>query len=158
MGLSGTYSVSSGGRAVLRPGTEYVVAYLVTSNEGFILAPDRLVSFGFGEPQAAGALTTSSVVGTYAGVTSTPNSATEPIFSGEFTADGVGTIVGTADTGAPSGATTETGGIATYSVSSSPTNGRGTTASGNAILTGVLYVISPSKFVVMSMAMEIFEK
>lgn len=157
-GLSGTYSVSSGGRAALRPGTEYVVAYLVTSNEGFILAPDPLVSFGFGEPQAQIPLTTSSVIGTYAGVASVPNSATEPIFSGEFTADGVGTIVSTADTGAPSGATTETGGIATYSVSSSPTNGRGTTASGNAILSGVLYVISPSKFVVMSMAMEIFEK
>ena len=156
--VSGTYSVSSGGRAALRPGTEYVVAYLVTSNEGFILAPDRLVSFGFGEPQAQEALTTSSVVGTYAGATSTPNSATEPIFSGEFTADGAGTIVGTIDIGAPSGPGTETADIATYSVSSSPTNGRGWTTSGNGILYGPLYVISPSKFVVVSMAVAIFEK
>ena len=158
VGLPGTYSVSSGGRAALQPGTEYVVAYLVTSNEGFILAPDPLVSFGFGEPQAAEALTTSSVIGTYAGATSTPNSAVEPIFSGEFTADGAGTIVGTIDTGAPSGPTTETADIATYSVSSSPTNGRGSTTSGNGILWGPLYVISPSKFVVLSMAIAIFEK
>lgn len=158
MGLPGTYSVSSGGRAALRPGTEYVVAYLVTSNEGFILAPDPLVSFGFGEPQAQMPLTTSSVIGTYAGGTSTPNSPNEPIFSGEFTADGAGTIVATIDTGAPSGAGTETGDIATYSVSSSPTNGQGSTTSGNGILYGPLYVISPSKFVLVSMALDIFEK
>ena len=158
VGLPGTYSVSSEGRAALRPGTEYVVAYLVTSNEGFILAPDPLVSFGFGEPQAQIPMTTSSVIGTYAGATSTPNLTVEPIFSGEFTADGAGTIVGTIDTGAPSGATTETGDIAMYSVSSSPTNGRGWTTSGNGILYGPLYVISPSKFVLVSMALDIFEK
>ena len=158
VGLPGTYSVSSEGRAALRPGTEYVVAYLLTSNEGFILAPDPLVSFGFGEPQAQIPMTTSSVIGTYAGATSTPNLTVEPIFSGEFTADGAGTIVGTIDTGAPSGATTETGDIAMYSVSSSPTNGRGWTTSGNGILYGPLYVISPSKFVLVSMALDIFEK
>lgn len=157
-GLIGTYSVASDGRAALRPGTAYVVGYLVTSNQGFILVPDGTVSLGFGESQASGTFTNSSISGQYAGSTTTPASVGVTIFSGEFTADGAGNLGGTEDIGAPTGETTNAA-SATYSVSSSPTNGRGT-ISGS--FSGIVYVISPTKFAVVSMgapnsAIAIFE-
>jgi len=150
-GAPGTYSVASNGRAAIRPLAEYVAAYLVNSNEAFLIAPDGAVSLGFGEPQAAAPLTNSSVIGKYAGSATTPTSLGVVDFSGEFSADGVsptGNLSGTEDIGAPSGATLGAAANATYSISSSPlnpTNGRGT-ISGS--FSGVLLVISPSKFVV----------
>jgi len=149
-GLPGTYSVTSNGRAAFRLGGAYVAAYMVSSNQAFIIVPDSAVSFGFGEPQAAGSFTNGWVSGTYAGSTTTPATVNAVIFSGEFAADGAsptGNISGAEDIGAPSGANLGMAVSATYSISSSPTNGRGT-VSGS--IAGVIYVISPSKFVVVS--------
>jgi hypothetical protein len=148
-GASGTYSVASNGRAAIRVGSAYVAGYLVSSNQAFIVVPDSTVSFGFGESQAAVPLTNNAVMGRYAGSATTPATVGVVIFSGEFSADGgnpTGNISGTEDIGAPSGASLDTV-MATYSISSSPTNGRGT-VSGS--IGGIIYVISPSKFVVVS--------
>ena len=152
-GLLGTYSLDSNGRAAIRVGTNYVVAYLVSSNQAFFIVPDSSVLFGFGEPQAPGSFTTSTVNGTYAGSTTNPATLGVSIFSGEFTADGVspaGNITGIEDIGAPSGARTGAAADATYSVSSTPTNGRGTIA-GSIGGNGIMYTVSPSKFVVVSL-------
>jgi hypothetical protein len=149
-GLAGTYNVTGNGRATLTIGGDYVAAYLVSANQAFFIIPDSSVLFGLGEAQAAGTFTNSSVSGTYAGSATTPAALSVAIFSGEFTADGAsptGNISGVEDTGAPSGASLGTAVNATYSISSSPTNGRGT-MSGS--IGGIIYVISPSKFVVMS--------
>jgi hypothetical protein len=153
-GLLGTYSVASNGRAAIRVGTNYVVAYLVSSNQAFFVVPDSSVLFGFGEPQAAGVFTNGAVNGTYAGSTTTPATLGIAIFSGEFTADGAspaGNIAGVEDIGAPSGASIGVSANATYTVSSTPTNGRGTIA-GSFGGNGVLYVVSPSKFVAVSLS------
>jgi len=150
--LLGTYSVAGNGRTAIRVGTNYVAAYLVSSNQAFIIVPDSSVLFGFGEAQAAGALTNSAVMGRYAGSTTTPATLGVVIFSGEFTADGAsptGNISGTEDIGAPSGASLGMAANATYSISSSPTNGRGTIGGS---FGGLIYVISPSKFVVASLS------
>jgi hypothetical protein len=152
-GLLGTYSLTSNGRTAIRVGTNYLVAYMVSSNQAFFIVSDSSVLFGFGEPQAAGAFTNSAVKGTYAGSTTTPATLGVTIFSGEFTADGAsptGNISGTEDIGAPSGASSGVSVKATYSVSSSPTNGRGTIA-GSIGGNGVIYGISASKFVVVSL-------
>ncbi len=72
----------------------------------------------------------------------------------KFTANGAiptGSIIGTEDIGAPSGPTLGESVNATYFISSSPTNGRGTIA-GNIGGNGVIYVISSSKFVVASIS------
>jgi hypothetical protein len=152
-GLLGTYSLASNGRAAIRVGTNYVVAYLVSSNQAIFIAPDSSVLFGFGEPQAPGSLTNSTVNGRYAGATTNPATLGVGIFSGEFTADGAsptGNITGIEDIGAPSGASTGVAANATYSVSSTPTNGRGTIV-GSIGGNGILYTVSPSKFVVVSL-------
>jgi hypothetical protein len=152
-GLAGTYGVASSGRAAISIGTSYVVAYLVSSNQAFFIVPDSSVLFGFGEPQEALSFTNSAVTGAYAGSTTTPATLGVTIFSGEFTADGAsptGNLAGMEDIGAPSGASSGVAVTATYSMSSSPTNGRGTiagTIGGN----GILYGISTSKFVVVSL-------
>ncbi len=159
-GWAGTYDVTTGGRAEFRlelvnpaVGGAYVAAYLVSSNQAFFIVPDSSVLFGFGDAQAAGSFTNSAVTGRYAGLATTPAALGVSIFSGEFTADGAiptGNITGTEDIGASSGPTIAASLNATYSVSSSLTNGRGTIA-GSIAGNGVLYVISASKFVVASM-------
>jgi len=153
-GLAGTYDVTSNGRAAFRLSGAYIAAYLVSSNQAFFIVPDSSVLFGFGDAQAAGSFTNTAVMGKYAGSATTPAALGVTIFSGEFTADGAiptGNITGIEDIGAPSGPTLGTAVNATYSVSSSPTNGRGTIA-GTVGANGVIYVISPSKFVVVSLS------
>jgi len=153
-GLPGTYSVTSNGRAAFRLGGAYVAAYMVSANQAFFIVPDSSVLFGFGELQAAGSFTNSGVNGTYAGSTSAPATLDVVIFSGEFTADGAsptGNIFGVEDIGAPIGTSLGIAANATYSVSSFPTNGRGTIA-GSIGGNGIIYGISASKFVVVSLS------
>jgi len=150
-GLAGTYSVASNGRTSISVAGYHLVAYLVSLNQVFLFVEDSNVLFGFGEPQAPGSFTNSAVKGRYAGFTTNPVAFDVAALSGEFTADGAsptGNITGTEDIGASSGPTSGVAFNATYSISSSPTNGRGTmsvtSGSGGS---AVIYVISSSKFV-----------
>jgi hypothetical protein len=147
---AGTYSVASNGRAAIRIGGYSLVAYLVNLNQIFVFVSDSNVLFGFGEPQAAGSFTNRALKGTYVGFATNPVDFGVVVFSGEFSADGAsptGNITGTEDIGAPSGPKPGVAFNATYSISPSPTNGRGTMtitsgSGGNA----VVYMISPSRF------------
>jgi hypothetical protein len=153
-GFSGTYSVVGNGRTTMALGGYALVAYLVSLNQAFLFVSDNNVLFGFGEPQIAGSLTNGAVKGAYAGSTTYPASFGVTVFSGEFTAEGAsptGNITGHEDIGAPSGTVSGAAFNATYSVSSSPTNGRGSmTVSSGTGGNAVIYVISPSKFVALS--------
>jgi hypothetical protein len=151
-GGNGTYTVASNGRTAIQIGSAYAAAYLVSSNKAFFIVPDPCVSFGFGEPQAPGTLTNSAIAGKYAGSTAIPTNVKDVIFSGEFTADGAiptGNISGTEDIGAPSGPSLGVPANATYSISISSTyvNGKGWW-NVNGSRAGIVYVISPAKFVV----------
>jgi len=147
----GTYSAESNGRFSIALGSDNVIAYLVSSNEAFLFSTDTSVLSGFGEPQATGLQTNTAVKGTYAGLAATPAGFGVTAFSGEFTADGAtpnGNINGVEDVGASSGPVSGAAFQAAYSISSSPTNGRGavsiTSGSGGS---AIAYVISPSKLV-----------
>jgi len=153
-GLSGTYSITGNGRATFRLGGAYVAAYIVSSNQAFFIVPDSSVLFGLGEAQAAASFTNSAVTGRYAGSATSAAALGVTNFSGEFAADGAsptGNITGTEDIGAPNGPSLGVAVSGTYSISSTPTNGRGTVAGGIGG-NGVLYVVSPSKFVVISLS------
>jgi hypothetical protein len=153
-GAAGMYSVASNGRASITIGGYSLVAYLMNSNQIFLFVSDSNVLFGTGEPQAAVSFTNSTLKGTYAGYATNPMGFGVMVFSGEFAADGAsptGDLAGAEDIGAPSGPVSGAAFKATYSVSPSPTNGRGTMSvtsgtGGNA----VIYMISPSKFVAVS--------
>ena len=150
----GTYSVAGNGRAAINIGGYSLVAYLVNSNQMFLFVSDVNVLFGVGEQQAAMSFTNNTLKGAYAGYATNPVGFGVVVFSGEFAADGTspsGNMTGTEDIGAPSGPNLGAAFKATYSVASSPTNGRGTMTvtsgtGGNAII----YMISPSKFVAVS--------
>src|SRR5882672_8826613 len=154
-GAAGTYSVASNGRAPITIGGYSLVAYLVNSNEIFLFVSDSNVLFGYGEPQAAGPFTNSTLKGTYAGYATNPVDFGVAVFSGEFSADGTtptGNITGIEDIGAPSGPNPGVAFNATYSVSPSPTNGRGTmTVTSGTGGDAVIYMISPAKFVAVSL-------
>jgi len=146
--LSGTYTVSGNGRVSIGVGASAATAYLVSSNQVFLVSS---AFFGFGDPQAAGTFTNGSMMGRYSGATSYAASLGTVIFSGEFTANGAsptGYITGTEDIGAPSGPTSGMAVNATYTISS---NGRGTIA-GSIGGSAIVYVVSTSKFVVVSLS------
>jgi len=153
---AGMYSVSSNGRTSITIGANSLVAYLVNSNQVFLFLYDSNVLFGFGEPQAAVSFTNSTLKGTYAGYATNPADFGVTVFSGEFTADGAGptgNITGTEDIGGSSGPNPGVAFNATYSVSSSPTNGRGTmSVSSGSGGSAVVYVLSTSKFVAVSLS------
>jgi hypothetical protein len=77
-------------------------------------------------------------------------------FSGEFTADGAtptGNVTGIEDISNLSGPNSGVAFNATYSLSASPTNGRGTmSVTSPSGASAVVYVISTSKFVVVSLS------
>src|SRR2546425_4097410 len=150
----GTYSVASNGRTSITVGGFSLAAYLVNLNQIFFFVSDSNVLFGFGEPQAAGSFTNSTLKGTYAGFATNPVDFGVVVFSGEFSADGAtptGNITGAEDMGVPSGPVSGATFSATYSVASSPTNGRGTmTVTSGTGGNAVIYMISASKFVAIS--------
>jgi hypothetical protein len=152
-GAPGTYSVASNGRAAIAIGGYRLVAYLVNSNQVFLFVSDANVLFGFGEAQAAGSFTNSALKGAYAGYATNPATFAVTVFSGEFSADGAtsaGNISGAEDIGAPSGPVSGAPFKATYSIASSPTNGRGTmTVSSGTGGNAIIYMVSASKFMVL---------
>jgi len=151
----GTYSVASNGRTSITVGGFSLAAYLVNLNQIFLFVSDSNVLFGFGEPQAAGSFTNSTLNGTYAGFATNPVDFGVVVFSGEFSADGTtptGNITGIEDIGSSSGPNPGVAFNATYSVSPSPTNGRGTmTVTSGTGGNAVIYMISPAKFVAVSL-------
>ncbi len=152
---AGTYSVASNGRMTLTLGGFSLVAYVVNLNQIFLYVSDPNVLFGFGEPQAAASFSNGALNGMYAGYATNPATFAVTVFSGEFSADGAtptGNMTGTEDIGAPTGAVSGQAFKATYSVTPSPTNGRGTmTVSSGTGGNAVIYMISASKFVVLSL-------
>jgi hypothetical protein len=153
-GAAGTYTVASNGRAPITIGGYSLVAYLVNTNQIFLFVSDSNVLFGVGEPQAAMSFTNGTLKGTYAGYATNPMGFGVVVFSGEFAADGAsptGNMTGTEDIGAPSGPVSGAAFKATYSVTPSPTNGRGTmTVTSGTGGNAVFYMISVSKFVAVS--------
>src|SRR5713226_6081849 len=151
---AGTYSVASNGRALITIGGYSLVAYLMNLNQIFLFVSDVNVLFGVGEPQEDASFSNASLKGAYAGFATNPVGFGVTVFSGEFAANGAsptGTMIGTEDIGAPSGPNPGVAFNATYSISPSPTNGRGmmtvTSGTGGNV---VIYMISPSKFVAVS--------
>jgi hypothetical protein len=150
-GASGNYVATSNGRATLSLGGYNLIAYLTGQNQFFLFVADSNVLFGLGEPQAAQSFANGSLNGPYSGLTLTPATFDVTVSSGEFTADGsspTGNLVGTEDVNSSNGPSPGVSFKSTYSVTPSPTNGRGTlTVTSPTGETAVLYMISPSKFV-----------
>jgi len=154
-GAAGTYSVAANGRATIAIGGYRLVAYLMKANQVFLFVSDANVLFGPGEPQTASSFTNGTLKGSYAGFATNPADFQVTVFSNVFAADGAtptGNMTGAEDLGASSGPVSDEAFKATYAVSASPTNGRGTmTVSSGTGGNALVYMISPSKFVGISL-------
>ena len=152
---AGTYTIAANGRAAIAIGGYRLVAYLVKANQVFLFVSDANVLFGPGEPQATESFTNGTLKGAYAGFATNPADFAVAVFSNVFTADGAtptGNLTGTEDLGAPSGPVSGEAFKATYSISPSPTDGRGTmTVSSGTGGNALVYMISASKFVGISL-------
>ena len=145
--FAGTYTVEGNGRTTLTLGGYHLVAYLLHLNDAFLFVSDANVLFGYLEAQSPGNYPSAALKGGYAGFATYPVDFAVKVFSGEFSANG-SMLTGTVDEGLSSGPVSGASFNASYSVSTSPTNGRGmmtvTSGSGG---TAVIYMISASRFV-----------
>jgi hypothetical protein len=138
--------------------TNPLIAYLVTSNEGFIVGTDTstttpTVESGFLQPQTVASFSNSSASGNYSLGTRMPMNANVTEESGVATFDGVGTnstsLSVTTDSTSQGTQTVGQINANTYSIAA---NGRGTSPgvpSAQNPLSVIFYMISPTKSVVM---------
>jgi hypothetical protein len=104
--------------------------------------------FGTIEPQTGAPFSNASIAGTYAGGTLAPLdyvNASNQVYT--MSADGLGTITVNEDSSASYGLEQALGDIGNYSIAS---NGRGTFQGSGGGTPGVVYVISPTKFLSLS--------
>jgi hypothetical protein len=156
--LSGPYTVAANGRVSMSLGaglsgcTDCVAsgqtyAYLVGTNQGFLLDFTPSASVGSFEPQTATGITSASFSGSYALGTLGPVLQGSSYFAGVLTSSGAGSIAGTVDL--------NTNGVLTPNNSVADTYT--TAATGRAALAptlgdaSVLYVVSPAKAVLLDL-------
>lgn len=149
----GTYAIDSEGQKTGRVtfsgftqfGSTQPVAYLFGSNLAFVVGTDAKVTSGVLEPQSGSPFSNSSVANIYAGgsispvLTGVTNSVTDLI------ANGAGGITAAQYTSGPGGPTGPNGLTLTYSVDNT---GRAVVMQ-NGNTYGYLYVVSPTKFILL---------
>jgi hypothetical protein len=140
----GTYSVAANGRVMLTGfgSNTPPVLYLVNQNQGFLVGQDNTIASGYAEPQSGLPFSNASVIGTYWGGSIMPATAsvTDSV-TGAF-ADGNGNLTGTTNTSGSGGSAT----VPVNAVYSVDGTGRITL---NGSVTAILYVVSPTKTVVL---------
>ena len=143
--FQGTYTVAANGALSL--GTGNPAGFLISQNHGFFVGTGSNSIFGTIEPQTGGPFSNASINGTYAAGSLPPLdyvNASNGVLVGS--ADGLGTLTVSLDSSNSGGLQQKLGIIANYSIAS---NGRGTGESPGDQAPSVVYVISPTKFVIM---------
>jgi hypothetical protein len=143
--FQGTYTVAANGALNLGAGNP--AGFLISQNHAFFVGTGSNSIFGTIEPQTGAPFSNASIAGTYAAGTLPPldyaNASNEVLVG---SADGLGMLTVNLDSGKPSGLQQKLGAIANYSIAS---NGRGTAESPGDQAPSVVYVISPTKWVLM---------
>jgi hypothetical protein len=143
--FQGTYTVAANGALSLGAGNP--AGFLVGQNHGFFVGTGSNSIFGTIEPQTGASFSNASISGTYVGGSLPPldyvNASDEALVG---SADGLGTVTVSLDSSKSSGLQQKLGVIANYSIAS---NGRGTAESSGDPAPSVVYVISPTKWVLM---------
>lgn len=143
--FQGTYTVAANGAINLGAGNP--AGFLVGHNLGFFVGTGSNSIFGTIEPQSGAPFSNASIAGTYAAGTLPPLdyvNASNEVDVGP--ANGLGTLTLNGDYSQSDGIGQSLGTIVTYSIAS---NGRGTAVAQGAPAPSVVYVISPTKFVVL---------
>jgi hypothetical protein len=142
----GNYTVAANGAVDLGAGNP--AGFLVGHNLVFFVGRGSNSIFGTIEPQTGGPFSNASIAGTYAAGTLPPldyaNGSNEVDVG---PADGLGTLTLNGDSSGAGGLDQWFGGVVNYSIAS---NGRGTAEAQGDRAPGVVYVISPTKWLVLA--------
>jgi hypothetical protein len=156
--LAGSYTVASNGRVALSLSaglggctdcvSNQTYAYLVGSNQGFVLDFSSPVNSGYFEPQTATGFTAASFSGTYGSGTLDPLSQSGVLDTAEFSSTGSGTLTGTQDQNASGTLSPDVALTGSYTVSSA---GRVavTPAAGGPY---AAYIVSPTKALLINLS------
>ena len=139
------YTVAANGAVNFGAGNP--AGFLVGQNRGFFVGTGSNSIFGTIEPQSGAPFTNASLAGTYAGGSLAPldyaNGSNEVDVG---PADGLGTLTLNGDSSQPWGIDQWFGTVVNYSIAS---NGRGTAQAQGDQAPAVVYMISPTKFIVL---------
>jgi hypothetical protein len=141
----GTYTVAANGAVDFGAGNP--AGFLISQNHGFFVGRGSNSIFGTIEPQTGAPFSNASISGTYAAGSLPPldyANASNEVDVGP--ANGLGTLTLNGDYSQSYGLGQSLGAIVTYSIAS---NGRGTAEAQGDPGPGVVYVISPSKWIVL---------
>jgi hypothetical protein len=146
-----TYTVAANGAVTVTigggGGSGNPTGFLVGQNRGFFVGTGSNSIFGTIEPQSGAPFTNASLAGTYAGGSLAPldyaNGSNEVDVG---PADGLGTLTLNGDSSQPWGIDQWFGTVVNYSIAS---NGRGTAQAQGDQAPAVVYMISPTKFIVL---------
>ena len=142
-----SYTVTANGAVTFAGGNGPPVGFLVGPNRGFVVGTSSNSIFGIMEPQTGAPFSTASMSGTYAGGTLAPmdyHNAHGELVTGP--ADGLGTFTVQSDSSGPGGISQQSGEPVTYAIAS---NGRGTALTQGDQFPSVIYMISPTRWIVL---------
>ena len=143
----GTYTIAANGAASFSGGGNTPAGFLISGNKAFMVSIGSNPDIYWLEPQTGGPFSNASMAGTYGGGSLAPmdyvNGRNEVDV---ISADGIGTLTVSDDQSNSGGLGQDLGGIASYSVAS---NGRGTGQGQGDPAPGVLYMISPTRWVIL---------
>jgi hypothetical protein len=144
----GTYSVGTNGSWTVTCGNGGCPAgFLISPNKAFFVGTGSDTILGIMEPQTGGTFSNASMAGTYVGSSLAPldyTNASNEIEVGA--ADGNGTLIVSGESSGPGGLDQSPNTNVSYSIAS---NGRGTAEAQGDQAPAIVYMISPTKFVVM---------
>ncbi len=143
----GTYSVSPYGAVAFSGGGDTPAGFLVSQNKGFMVSTGLDPVFYWFEPQSGGPFSNLSLAGSYAGGSLAPldyTNAKNEVLVGS--ADGQGTLTLSNDSSSASGLGQSTDNSVSYTIAA---NGRGTAQGQGEQTPSVVYMISPTKWIVL---------
>ncbi|MGA2370374.1 MAG: putative Ig domain-containing protein [Candidatus Korobacteraceae bacterium] len=143
----GTYTVGANGAANFSGGGDTPAGFLISHNKGFMVSIGSNPDFYWLEPQTGGPFSNASMAGSYAGGTLPPLDYVNAHDEADVgSADGLGTLTFSGDSSGSDGLDQAFGQIVNYNIAA---NGRGTAESQGDHAPNIVYMISPTKWVVM---------
>lgn len=144
----GTYTVANNGAVTMScAGGICPVGFLVNQDQGFFVGTGASSTFGVMEEQSGGSFSNASLAGTYAGGSLAPldyANALDDVVVGS--ADGLGTFTSSGYSSSFAGLNQYSSNVANYNVAD---NGRGTLQGQGDPVPGIVYMISPGRWVVL---------
>jgi hypothetical protein len=142
-----TYTVTASGAVTFTGGNNAPAGFLISQNDAFMVSTGPNPDFYWLEPQTGGPFSNASMAGIYAGGSLAPldyaNAGNEVDLG---SADGINTLILDGDSSSSGGINQWFGNVINYNIAA---NGRGTGQSQGGGTPGVVYMISPARWLIL---------